>query len=263
MESNKIIHCIGDSHASFFSGYDQIQPTYPEASINKFPFFRSYRLGAVLAYSLNKLNTNERGREKLLMLINELPPKSELLLCFGEIDCRCHLVKHSKLSGEPLTKVVEDCVINYFKVVDELKEAGFHVMIWNVIPTADAINNEYPTFGSHAERNQCTSIFNKILQRKCRERGLLFLSIFDKLMTKKFKTRRVCFFDAVHLGQISMPFVFKRLLSFKPQLTLHGYSKVEIEISVLNSILIVMCMTVLLDGKVLIKKIFKRSTLHD
>lgn len=55
------IYCIGDSHASFFSGYDRIQPSWPNKSTNKFSFLKNYRLGPVLAYNLCSFKTRSRG----------------------------------------------------------------------------------------------------------------------------------------------------------------------------------------------------------
>jgi len=211
-----MIHCIGDSHVSFFSGYDRIQPEYPENSINKYPFFRVYRLGAVLAFNLNKLNTREQGREKLLRLITELPLHADLLLCYGEIDCRCHLVKQAELKRKQLFEIIEECIKNYFEVVDELIHAGFKVIIWNVVPTSDSQNINYPTYGSHLQRNICTKMFNKYLEGACRERGIIFLSIFEKLITKELQTKSVFYFDAIHLGQNAMPIVLRQLTKLKP-----------------------------------------------
>jgi hypothetical protein len=212
---DSIIHCIGDSHVSFFSGYDEIQPNYPAPSRNRYRFFKTYRLGAVLAYRLNKLDTREQGREKLLQLKKELPLNSTVLLCFGEIDCRCHLIKQSEVQGKHIEEIVKDCVSNYFEVVDELTNAGYKVMVWNVVPTSESVNAEYPTYGGHIERNRCTAFFNGELSKECERRGLAFVSIFEKLVSRDLKTHRNYFFDAIHLGQIAMPFALQAMANVK------------------------------------------------
>jgi len=49
-----IINCIGDSHASFFSGFDCIIPEWPQNGNCYFKNIKAYRIGPVLAYSLHK-----------------------------------------------------------------------------------------------------------------------------------------------------------------------------------------------------------------
>jgi hypothetical protein len=185
---------------------------------------KSYRLGAVLAYNLNRLNTKERGREKLLQLIREIPPRSILMLCFGEIDCRCHLLKQADKKRISIDTVVKDCVNCYFEVVDELIQSGFKIFIWNAMPTADSFNIEYPVYGSHLERNKCTMLFNDQLKVQCEKRGLVFVSIFRKLITKNFKTRTIYFFDSIHLGQLAMPYFIKEIKIHLPHFNLGWYN---------------------------------------
>ena len=76
------------------------------------------------------------------------------MLCFGEIDCRCHIVKQADKRKVPTEMVVKDCVNNYFEVIDELNQLGFKVFIWNAVPTAESFNTDYPIYGSHLERNK-------------------------------------------------------------------------------------------------------------
>ena len=63
---SEVIYCIGDSHVSFFSGKDAIVPCWPFPSEDMIPFFRTFRLGPVLAYNLVKVGTKTRGREALV-----------------------------------------------------------------------------------------------------------------------------------------------------------------------------------------------------
>jgi|GEM_PF-1728005 len=223
-----IIHCIGDSHASFFSGFDAIQPGYPERSSNKYPFFRGYRLGSVLAYSLTNLNTKEKGRERLLDIIGQLPKGATILMCFGEIDCRCHLLKQADLQNKSLPEIIDLCVHRYFQVIDELIGLGFRLMVWNVIPSANSNNIEYPTYGSMEERNRCSMMFNAVVKQECEKRGLVFLSIFDKLIKGNLQSRTVYFFDGLHLGQMAMPMVLKKFYQIEPDLIKKHYSLYEI-----------------------------------
>lgn len=228
MESNGIIHCIGDSHASFFSGYDEIQPQFPDQSRNLYPFFRSYRLGAVLAYNLVNLNTREQGREKLLDLISSLDTGAAVLLCFGEIDCRCHLLKQADIQNQPLEAVVGNCVKNYFSAVDELIERKFKVLVWGVIPSARSSNEDYPTYGSMEQRNECTAQFNRQLKEECLKRGIAFISIFDNLINGQKETKLEYYFDTIHLGQVARYMVLKEFKKNKVSPIFKKYSWIYI-----------------------------------
>jgi hypothetical protein len=217
MEELDIIHCVGDSHASFFSGYDKIQLEYPETTTVKYSFFRSYRLGAVLAYNVNRTGTKEAGKEKFLQLLEAVPKNAKLLLCYGEIDCRCHLVKQALKQNLSFQSVVESCVNEYFIFVDKLLEKGYKVSLWNVIPSSNSDNNEFPTVGSIRQRNECTKIFNSLLDEGCKERGIAFISIQFYLMDKNFNTKSVYLFDQIHLGQIAMPYTIREIGKFFPE----------------------------------------------
>ncbi len=132
-----LIHCVGDSHANFFSGYDEPQPEWPGDGIkHKYDIFRCYRIGPVLAYNLCEVNTTMRGREKLLQLLELLQPGSHIMFCFGEIDCRAHIVLQSQKQNKPAEKIVKKAVERYFSVIREVKEMGFNPLIWNVVPSA-------------------------------------------------------------------------------------------------------------------------------
>lgn len=218
MVARKIIHCIGDSHASFFSGYDEIQPEFPGLSRNRYSWFKCYRLGAVLAYNLTKFNTKERGREKLLQLISMLRPGSHILLCFGEIDCRCHLVKQAELQKKSLSTIVLSCVNEYLKVIKELKELGFEVSVWNVLPTSQSFNPTYPFYGTEEERNYSAYLFNNYLEETAQLYGFTFVSIYKYLVRKNYKTKSAFFFDDIHLGQIAMPLALYQIGKKYPDL---------------------------------------------
>ncbi len=210
MAGSRIIHCIGDSHASFFSGYDYIQDCYPAISPNKYPQLKAYRLGAVLAYNLAKEGTTEQGHEKLQQLLGELNKGDELLLCFGEIDNRCHLVKQADLQKKTLEEIAVTCVASYFKAVDEIADKGFTCMIFGALPSCNTHNPDYPTYGTMEQRNRSTWFFNEALRRECEKRGIVFIDLFSHL-TRDNRTKVNYFFDGVHLGQIAFPFFLKEI----------------------------------------------------
>ncbi|MBU2513334.1 SGNH/GDSL hydrolase family protein [bacterium] len=213
-----LINCVGDSHANFFSGYDIPQPEWPGENIrNRYPFFKCYRLGPVLAYNLCEENTTTQGREKLFQLLAELDPGSYLLFCFGEIDCRAHIYlqsqKQKRTTGDIVTEVVE----RYFLAIKEVQELGFNTLVWNVIPSAPSDINErihvpsqYLFHGTSRERNDITGQFNRSLTLLCQEYNIPFISIFDQLINREGTVRRDYYCDEIHLGQTAMPLVLKQ-----------------------------------------------------
>lgn len=216
------IYCIGDSHVNFFSGQNKIQPLWPNPSNDILPFFRTFRLGAVLAYNLCEYGTRKKGRELLFVLLGRdvpiqsraVPPESKVLLCFGEIDCRAHLLKQAELQKRDILSVVEECVERYFSVISEIQQLGYEVFVWNVIPSSryDSIpNKEFPVYGTCLDRNHVTHLFNDYLMDLCMSAGVKFISIFDELVDEYRLTRIEYYFDFIHLSQKAMPLALAKI----------------------------------------------------
>ncbi|MFH2132528.1 MAG: SGNH/GDSL hydrolase family protein [bacterium] len=214
-----IIHCIGDSHANFFSGYDEMQPEWPAADIrNRLPFFRSYRIGPVLAYNLGRYGTTTMGREKLERLLTCLNPGSHILFCFGEIDCRAHISLQSQKQKRSPETVIAEVVEKYGSVILHIRQMGFQPLVWNVIPSAPTTINSrirvpprYLFHGSCSERNRITRTFNLYLKALTQTAGIKFLNIFDQLLLDDGSVNRSFYSDDIHLSQKAMPLVLASL----------------------------------------------------
>ncbi len=215
VKGNNLIYCIGDSHVSFFSGTDRIQPLWPEVSNDTLSQFKTFRIGPVLAYNLCENNTKTKGREKLFDVIRtEVPHKSKVLLCFGEIDCRAHLLKQAQAQGRDINDIVCECVGRYFSCIKEILALGHELLIWNVIPSTryeKITNEEYPVYGTCAERNQVTKLFNEYTERLCEQTGCKFISIYEQLLGSDGLTQMEYFKDPIHLSQKVMPWVLKKI----------------------------------------------------
>lgn len=214
-----IIHCIGDSHTNFFSGTDEMQPEWPAPDIrNRLPLFRSYRIGPVLAYNLCEYGTATRGREKLELLLTSLDPGSQIMLCFGEIDCRAHIILQSKKQKRPIEAIISETVDRYFSMILQIGEMGFQPLVWNVIPSAPTEINDkitvppqYQFHGSCAERNHVTRIFNQTLKTLAESARIHFLSIYERLFLEDGSVNLSYFSDEIHLSQKAMPLVLESL----------------------------------------------------
>ncbi len=228
LSGSPAIHCIGDSHASFFSGREKMQPEWPKRSDDVVPFFRSYRLGPVLAYNLCRTGTTSRGREKLLDVLHRKIRKGErILLCFGEIDCRAHLISQSRKSGQSIDTVARECVNRYFQVVEEVNAMGFSTMVWNVLPPTTLKVDEwaFPAAGSFEERMDVTRTFNSLLLQRCEQSGVPFVSIFEALLDVGGQPDHRWFLDRVHLGPQAITLTVEALAPFCPEIDFSGLSQ--------------------------------------
>jgi len=232
LKKNIVIHCIGDSHVSVFSGQKEMQPVWPKKSNNIIPFFKSYRLGPVLAYNLCKSDTRSKGRDKLFSVLKKIPKKDTVLLCFGEIDCRVHLLKQSELQNRNIKEIVKECVDRYLLVILEIKKMGYKTIVFNVIPSAPSFksnNPQFPTYGSCVERNKVTTIFNEELKNKLKIKSIPFISIFDKLVDKKMMTKTKYLQDGVHLNQKAIPLIIEKInYTMNLNLRIHRYERNKI-----------------------------------
>lgn len=228
---NKKIIFIGDSHASFFSGYNTIQPVFPKISNNRYLKIEGVRLGSVLAYSLSKMNSTEKGREKFYAVLNKINPSEHIIgLCFGEIDCRCHIVKQAKVKNISIKESVSNCFREYSKFIDEILELKFKVILFNVVPTSplSLSNPEIPHFGSDIEREEATKYFNSFLKGKANNENIFFLSIYQKLVKTKGRINHF-FYDGVHLSQSAMVYICVELNNLNRGQFITGINKMKIQ----------------------------------
>jgi len=214
-----ILHCVGDSHANFFSGYDEMQPEWPAPDIkNRIPQLRSYRIGPVLAYRLCEYGTTYRGREKLEQLLDCLSPGDHLMFCFGEIDCRAHVLIQAERQQRPAEEIISNIVERYLSAIMRVKGRGYRPLLWNVIPSAPTDINErivvppqYLFQGSCEERNRITRIFNAELQQAAESADIPFINIFNQLLSESGTVARFFYADDIHLSQRAMPMALAAL----------------------------------------------------
>ena len=219
-----MIYCFGDSHVSFFSGRDAIQPVVPGSSDDLLPFFRTFHVGPALAYNLIKEGTQTRGREKVLeTLAEKVPPGSRVLLCFGEIDCRSHLLRHVWKENASMESVALTCAEHYTRFASELQEKGYEPIVYNAVPSRHENTRrdkwdkaDYPSIGTHLERNKITALFNQSAEKICQDKQIHFLSNYPALITSSGKTRQQFYMDRIHLSQRAMPLTLERLAGIYP-----------------------------------------------
>lgn len=214
----KITHVIGDSHVSLFSGKDAIVPVWNEPHEDLLPQFRTYRLGAFLAYNL--ATEGHEGRDKLFACIKSLPKKSKVLLCFGEIDCRAHIVKQANIHDVTIASVAMGVSERYFLAIRDIKPLCGKLAIWGATPqsAAEHSSNKFPTVGSQHERNLATMHLNGRLRELCKEIDVPVFDILEDIIVSNPQFQLVSdesyFHDTAHLSQRALPFALEALADF-------------------------------------------------
>jgi hypothetical protein len=223
-QSTDVIHCIGDSHVSFFGGQDVIQPGWPVRSEDLLGCFVTHHLGGALAYNLTRTGTQMRGREKLFEVLEQAVPSGRtVLLSFGEIDCRAHVLKQAAQRKVATAAVVAECLEHYFQAVREVMARGFPVIVYNAVPSAIARArksgraDDYVAVGDWRERNQAIREFNAGAKQRCADCGAKFLETFSSLVTAEGRAVGWYYFDAIHLSQRAMPLTLRALAGLFPE----------------------------------------------
>lgn len=211
-----MIHCIGDSHASVFSGKDEMQPIWPERSDDRLPYFRSYRIGPATAYNLfNKIS-----------VINEIletqvdKEKDTVVFCFGEVDIRAHLIKQKSLQQRELADLVQECVDRYCQALFYFYQQGYKIAVWSPIASwGDEKPYTGPSFGTNKERNIATFLFYASLIKCLFKHNIHILSIFSGMIKDDFTTETLFLDDwedcHIHLSQNAMDLILKEFKGHK------------------------------------------------
>ena len=217
-----MLYVLGDSHTNFFGGEEFMRNIHLSegisVSLNLIPFIRTYHIGPATAYNLPQIDSRVQARRKTEEIIQKdlIPKGSLILLSFGEIDCRVHLVKQAEQQGRPLEAIARDVVENYMMYADWLVNKGFRVACWGAIASQKEyvkINPGLPRYGTEGERNQATLVYNRLLEEECRKRNIRFCSIFPNMVDEELLTvHRYISADNIHLSQRAAPLTAAALL---------------------------------------------------
>jgi muconolactone delta-isomerase len=202
-----IIYCIGDSHAGMFVGEDKLQPHWPNQLSNSIPIFKAFITGANTAYSLfNK-------KDKLDEILSTIPVGSKILLCYGEIDCRIHVLRQMRLQNKTMEEVINDIQSKYKEMILYIQLKGYEALLWGVTPSrwnyemgdSDyAKYKEFPMEGNFRERLVIVSLWNSLLYRNFQD--FKIINIFDDIVGKDY------YLDAVHLSQKAMGYALNKIM---------------------------------------------------
>ena len=218
-----MIHVFGNSHAAVFTGAPPCGNMVPKISFRdnmvytdphpELPF-RTWFLGPITAY-----NFNEKYLPEMIAGIQSkkswFPEGRKIMLVVGEVDCRIHLPKQSRIqknrSKESLTN---EAVDRFFEAGIRLKGLGLEPMFFGTHPCIPTRNetmhkeeelgylvddDHWGTWGTDAERKDFCVLWDKRLEYKCNQHGFKFLSIYKHLVDENNKTKQEYYADVVHL----------------------------------------------------------------
>lgn len=208
---NDTIIVLGDSHVNFFSGNEELSflPIGKDINtcVNNTPYpFTPLHAGPCLAYTCCRPGTTYSFQEKAEYLCQTfIKPHARILCCLGEIDLRVHVFKQTALQNRPYQEIVDDILAQYMQFLLRLQEKGFRVSCWGPIASQKEncpLEPKFPRNGTEKERNLATAYFNERLSELCSRHGILFLSIFQQMVTPEFETIDAYLSsDRCHLGQ--------------------------------------------------------------
>jgi len=198
------IFAVGDSHSRrCFEKHPQIADSRVLAGHNK--------LDGKTAFNI------ERHEKKLIRILVPLREK-DLIFCFGEVDIRLHIkYKHRQL-GIPVEQLIDATAKKYISYVAELRKQGYHIHVFNVVPTGDFLGKDadkwksslhYPFTASDEERTNYTKLLNKAYAAYCHKLQVPFIDIYKYLIDNQGIRKKELIFDFAHLNNRCADFVMQ------------------------------------------------------
>jgi len=189
-----LIHVIGDSHIGTFK-YS--------------PRFIMHYISGATAHNLHKKISTSNSNKMLFDYIKNINTKKDIiLLVFGEIDCRIHMYNQHKKYEIPIEDVITKTIVNYGKVMEQLKEMNLRFGIYGVPPATTQDNHyEYPYYASPEEHVKIFRKFNDTLKMYCMLNGFKYMDIYSKVVDEKGFPLEKYKKDDIHLNRKVVKFV--------------------------------------------------------
>lgn len=224
------LYVMGDSHAAFFAGTEQLRfykgrrvvtGFFRIRRVNVFtellPVFRVFHLGAATAWNADEPAASTRAREKIQVLLRrDIPSQAALLLVFGEIDCRWQ-IPQTVLNGKNVAAATQATVDRFMTLPRRLKQEGYRVAIWQpsgvtvAEETPAGVDHPRPTRGSLKLRLEIARQYSERLVQACAATGIPCPGIIGRYHSWDEPAAAECFIDQCHLSQRMMPIALAAL----------------------------------------------------
>lgn len=199
-----LIHIIGDSHAFFnFASAEKIaEKSYHSIKITRNQMAIPVSL---VIHWLGPRTMYRVGREGLKDLNIKkwgIQEGDVIIYVFGEIDVRCHILKQRD-QGRSLDDIIDQVVDRYLDALSANKQQynSLVTIVCSITPPTDqAENKDFPIYGTLSERIQVTRDINKLLNKRCKERGFLFLDSYPYYSSEDGDLREELSDGSVHIA---------------------------------------------------------------
>lgn len=210
-----MIYALGNSHSHFFT---DSHPGELQWGKKQTELFRSYsgnfhnpQYRHVLAHKFH-----ERFFPYFVHPINSIEWKEGDYLMFivGEIDCRWHFPKKVTTQNRSITDVLEEEMGYFFPSFLYCQENNYPVIGWGGHPSTTKGHNDdpdNPIWGECLFRNEISLRWSDLLEKKCKDHGIPFISIVRDLIGPDGLTKMEYYYDDYHLKPEAMPFVIDKL----------------------------------------------------
>jgi len=200
-----VIYCVGDCHASFFSGYEDLIEPWPHGKTGDGPYFRATRIERVsvskeLMWKIDRIS-------KVIDSLN-ISENDYLLLVYGEPDCRRDIPKFlTEHPNADYHETINSFAQEYIKCI-EFFNKKYNMIILGVFGQGVTPRNSYYT---QKKRNKIVVDFNWHIGSYCAENDIPFVNIFDDMVDDGTTKRGWLKSDLdIHLSQKAMPTVLKK-----------------------------------------------------
>jgi len=203
-----MIHIIGNSHASMFTGNSNMIPFVFEDNkyINHIENIKAYRFCNTLAYNLYNKDINE-----IIKFIHTLNLREEdsIALLFGEVDCRWWIPYYSSTNNVFISDVITSTTESYLSSFLEIKKTFSNRLVF--ISTHPSTTDEHcsdkdkPVFRECLYRNFISREFNNKMKNICKNNEIINVEVFNEILTKDGMTNMMYFKDYCHLDDKCMP----------------------------------------------------------
>ncbi len=156
------MHIFGDSHAHY----------------------NFARCGNATVHWMGPWTMHRVGRDGAVFVIHMAQPGPEdrIVLTFGEIDVRCHLIRIARQEQRNIEAMIETLVDRYLAAIQtamDIFQRTPRIGILGTVPQMDAIipNPETPSFGSLQDRTVVRRWLNAALRRRCADHGFQYIDV--------------------------------------------------------------------------------------
>jgi hypothetical protein len=160
--SCSVVHVIGDSHSREFEGIKN-------CSIHHIGPVTMHRVGRDGFRILDFRSLGVKDRDCVV-------------LCFGEIDVRCHIGKQRDFEHRSLDEVLDTLLENYFFSIflNRSFYQDLNIIVYSVTPPSDrAFNLKYPYYGNIQDRVMISKKMNEKLISMAQSFDIHMIDVYD------------------------------------------------------------------------------------